>query len=290
MPGPGLAVPLVLGGLGGALSFIGGLAESSTNRSIAQKNLRLQKKQFRYQKDLQQEMFQREDTAVQRRTADLRAAGLSPVLAAGSGAQAGPVVKTEAPQDPYRADYSKMTNAIMQMAAISQTTAQTKLLNAQAKKTNEEAKYTGALAKENVMSLQYKNQVMRETINDVIDISHSNAIIKKYNALQEACRMEGFKLESLKNRIETELVHNAVSDEYKDSPYLQWLREGNMQRKLDNASKQVLIKYLEARNVGIEMDADFYQWIGLSPASIKAMKDGLDVVSKLGGMFFGGTK
>lgn len=57
-----------------------------------------QHKQLKYQKQLQQQLFEREDNAVQRRAADLQAAGLSQTLAAGGGAGAGPVVKTEAPQ------------------------------------------------------------------------------------------------------------------------------------------------------------------------------------------------
>lgn len=61
-------------------------------------NYKLQKDNLAYQKDLQKIMFSREDNAVQRRVSDLRKAGLSPTLAAGSSASAGPVVSTSAPQ------------------------------------------------------------------------------------------------------------------------------------------------------------------------------------------------
>lgn len=64
----------------------------------AGKNLDLQKENLAYQKDLQQQIFNREDNAVQRKVADLQLAGLSPVLAAGQAANAGMAVQTQAPQ------------------------------------------------------------------------------------------------------------------------------------------------------------------------------------------------
>lgn len=74
---------------------VAGLVQSGR---IANQNFELQKQNLEYQKDLQQQIFEREDNAVQRRAADLEAAGLSKTLAAGSAAGAGQAISTSAPQ------------------------------------------------------------------------------------------------------------------------------------------------------------------------------------------------
>ena len=53
---------------------------------------------YNYQKDLQRSIFNREDTSIARRVQDLKASGLSPVLAAGQGAGTGAIVSTKAPE------------------------------------------------------------------------------------------------------------------------------------------------------------------------------------------------
>lgn len=53
---------------------------------------------YDYQKDLQRSIFNREDTSIARRVQDLKASGLSPVLAAGQGAGAGGIVSTRPPE------------------------------------------------------------------------------------------------------------------------------------------------------------------------------------------------
>lgn len=99
--------PLVGGALvSGGLGLIGDLF-----------NVGQQGQNLAYQKRLQRELFAREDNAVQRRVADLRAAGLSPTLAAGSAAGAGSVVHTEAPQTEAGERFGKTVAGAMELAA-----------------------------------------------------------------------------------------------------------------------------------------------------------------------------
>ena len=90
---------------------------AGTNLLNTGANFYWQHENYEYQKNLQNRIFNREDNAIQRRVADLKAAGLSPVLAAGSGADAGPVVSTKAPQLEGLGDLSNALN-VMQMENI----------------------------------------------------------------------------------------------------------------------------------------------------------------------------
>lgn len=78
---------------------------NATNKAIADQNFGLQKDWNEYQKALQKEIFEREDTAYQRTASDMLKAGLNPLSMQGTNGS-GQIVSTAAPQNNFQAQMS----------------------------------------------------------------------------------------------------------------------------------------------------------------------------------------
>lgn len=96
------SVPWVDLGLGlGQLGL--GIADTVLQNKAHKENLQHQKDLLDYQKATQREAWSREDNAVQRRVADLKAAGMNPLLAAGDSAATSSPIQVSAPhKEPVR--------------------------------------------------------------------------------------------------------------------------------------------------------------------------------------------
>ena len=108
-----LTAAAVLGGAGVASNLLTGYLNYKNQQDV-----------LAWQKNTQRDIFTREDTSIARRVADLKASGLSPVLAAGQGAGTGGTVSVTPPQLNLGDNAIVAMNLMKQEADISATRAQ----------------------------------------------------------------------------------------------------------------------------------------------------------------------
>jgi len=154
------------------------IIDSLINFGVSSSNMRAQRDMMNYEKNLQQTIFEREDNAVQRRAADLEAAGLSKTLAAGGGAGAGQAINVTTPQM-EQVKVNPMEAAI-QMLQTSQTKAQTDLLRANKEKADQE---TAGIKLQNEI-LANESQYSSATLKWRIEQADYTTLTKWYETLK----------------------------------------------------------------------------------------------------------
>lgn len=161
-------------------------------KNISEKNFSLTEQQYEYQKQLNELQMQREDNAIQRQVADLKAAGLSPLMVSG-GSSTGQYLSANAPQ--Y--DTNGIQSAIANMLGVKKDYAQRKYESYMFRK---QSNLQMAQQMANLTSLKLNNEEKRESIR-------GQRIVNDYN------EEHGTRDPSWQNAI-TDAVMKYIEDKY----------------------------------------------------------------------------
>lgn len=130
----------ILAGTLGALGLGASIWNAKQQNKISQDNFSLQKENLEYQKALQQQLFEREDTSYERTKQDMLNSGFSPLAMQGLNS-AGSAVSTSAPQQSF--DIGSSLSSILGVASQAQALSQ---VQSGIAKNDAEARYINAQA------------------------------------------------------------------------------------------------------------------------------------------------
>ena len=166
-----------LGVAGGVLSLGSNIANSILGQKNADRNFKFQNDVFNYSKQLQREIFAREDNAIRRRSADIAAAGGNPAMAweTGNGAGAGQSIPVQAPQgehydfkDIANSSISQIAGGLQQFQQFEMNDAQIKSINAATSKTKAET-ITEAIRQKQLEMMTAKTEEERDYLRAQIE-------------------------------------------------------------------------------------------------------------------------
>lgn len=243
--------------VGGAI--MGGLSILSDS-ILGGLNYASQAEQQAWERKMYKNSLSREDSAIQRRVADLKAAGLSPVLAAGSGAQSMAPIRSTAPQFETgqvskAAQMMAINSQLMQQQAnIEKTKQESELIKLQKDRVMADTvgqqlinQYTKDSMGNRLSKLDLEVQLARETNPKKIDLMAIDIRRGNIKAQQDEVDLQLKKigithanqqtiLNDLKKRLSTNDLDKQVEDIIAKKILVDTLRKENtlVQRKLDS--------------------------------------------------------
>lgn len=264
----------IIGGFGDLIAGIGGINVGKEANQIEKDNLTFQKDLLEYQKGIQQTIFDREDNATQRKVEDLKAAGLSPVLAAGQGARAGAVVGMKAPQRGV-ASMAMRLQGIDRLASVGRTITELANIEAQTKRISAESELIKANTGRVIQLTDHEKDMLKAQLQKIYNENTEFAAFYKHrlNILESEEDIKKFEA-SIKF---DEKYWAQVESEAKaiDQAYIKWFKNTlNEQLKgrykegdadlarlnpyvIDLIAKETAIK---AARQGLEIEGYNYKW------------------------------